>query len=131
MGSNHLPMSGTLQVPTTVVTTSYVSRVTLLEEAIILICIVLLVTALLRRGPRRIHLLLWGFILIPARDVVFHASITLGLARGGMGAANTASFVSLAGWLLVAGYCLALLWTPSADSATAAESLPREDRPVS
>jgi hypothetical protein len=106
MGSS--PLSG----PVTTVVSS-VSRITLLEEAIILICIGLLAAALIRHGPKRLHLLLWGFVLMPARDVVFHVSFTFGHHPNRMWAADIASGVSLVGWLLILGYCLTLVWKPA------------------
>ena len=69
----------------TTVTTSYVSRLTLVEEGIILVCIALMVLALLRGGPKRIHLLLWGFILLPVRDVLFHLLHSLDYHAGAFG----------------------------------------------
>ncbi len=105
MGSS--PLSGSV---TTGV--SSVSRITLLEEAIILICIGLLAAALIRHGPKRLHLLLWGFVLMPARDVVFHVSFTLGHRPNAMWAVNIATGVSLVGWLLILGYCLTLVLRP-------------------
>ncbi len=111
--NNLLPSDAPMQhLATTVTSTSSVSRITLLEEAIILICIGLLAAALIRHGPKRIHLLLWGFVLMPARDVVFHVSFALGHHPNRMWAVNIATGVSTVGWLLILGYCLTLAWKP-------------------
>ena len=106
-----------------------VSRVTFLEEAIILICIVLLAVALIRHGPKRLHLLLWGFVLMPARDIVFHVAYSLGHPPSGMWAAYIAPAVSAVGWLLILGFCLTLVWKPS--RLTGSEQADGPQSPVS
>jgi hypothetical protein len=120
MKLNQLPILGLMQEPVTVSTTNWssVSRTTLIEEVVILMCVALLATVLLRRGPRRVHLLLWGLVLMTAKDVVFHASVTFGFHAGGMWAANLANVAAIVGWLLIALYCLTLLWEPSANTAS-------------
>ncbi len=110
MDSNTVPFKSV-----TTVTTSYVSRLTLVEEGIILVCIALMVLALLRGGPKRIHLLLWGFILLPVRDVLFHLLHSLDYHAGAL-AMSAASFLSTVGWLLIAGYCFTLVAKSSADN---------------
>lgn len=106
---NPLPTSPAVNSVTCV---SSVSRITLLEEAIIFICIALLAVALVRYGPKRLHLLLWGFVLMPARDVLFHVSFSFGYHPDRMWAVNIATGVGLVGWLLILGYCLTLALRP-------------------
>jgi hypothetical protein len=91
--------------------THSVSRVTLVEEAIILVCITLLAIAVLRRGHSRLYMLLLGFALMPARDLLFWMTIEFGYHPSGMGPAYAATLVSIVGWLLIAGYCATLALT--------------------
>jgi hypothetical protein len=128
MGLYDLPILGATQGVTTIVTTSSVSRVTVVEEAILLTCIALLVAALLRHGPRRIHLLLWGFAILPARDVFVHTSITFGIRPSGMWAGNLANSLTFVGWLLIAGYCLTLALKPSIGSSPDSRTSLRQDQ---
>ncbi|MBI2825767.1 MAG: hypothetical protein HYX69_13865 [Planctomycetia bacterium] len=97
---------------TPVLTTAvhYVSRVTYVEEAIILLCLFLVAIALYRnRGGRAALLLLLGFALMPARDVVVQLSFWLDEQRWPTPSATyVANVVSFIGWLCIAGYCLAL-----------------------
>lgn len=100
--------------------THYVARITYIEGAILAACFVLLTVALARGASKRSLLLLLGFGLLPAKDVVLHATLRFNIQA--LWPATLANVWSAIGWLCVAAYCAMLAWRPQASGPCAAEA---------